>query len=157
MTTGRAKTSEPVSAADYLDELVGEDTGKDSKAGRPAKQVPLDQLYALLASGIEEPIDGRTPHYCLTTEQRREYNRQKKAESRARIAAERKQGEFGDDQRTVRMLLSDIAIRILADGGPGRDAVMAGLAEAYAGKPGVPLKIESNARRGRLKPKLLQS
>lgn len=91
----------------------------------------------------------------LDTEERREYFRLKRRESRAKHRAAVAAGSLPPTQGNVRAALADAALMLLATDGPGADQIRAVLANAFSARPGVPLTIEQRARAGKLRPKLV--
>lgn len=90
----------------------------------------------------------------MTTEQRREYDRRKRAESRARAKRAAAEGAIKPSLPAVRDALADAAIMLLAVDGPGATEIRNILAKVFAARPGVVLQVSADARRGKLRPKL---
>jgi hypothetical protein len=82
-----------------------------------------------------------------------------KAEVRRRNYAKRTSmkasGSLPFDEATVRDALADAALMLLAAGAPGSESVMTYLNKLYRDKQGVPTKVQSAAKYGKLKPKLI--
>ena len=90
----------------------------------------------------------------MTVEQRREYDRKRRAESRARAKQAAAEGALKPSLQNVRDALADAALMLLAVDGPGAEQIRNVLGQVFAARPGVVLKISADARRGKLKPKL---
>jgi len=90
----------------------------------------------------------------LTEEERRAYHAEANRKARARAKQNRETGDLRDTAAVTRSLLADAAIMILATGAPGADQIRSVLQTAYAGRPGIPLRIEQRCRSGRIRPKL---
>ncbi len=108
----------------------------------------LMQLYAILTRR-SEPKPGSFS--ALSTDGRRQYMREAKQRSRARIRAA---SDLVANRANVRDALADAALMILAIGAPGADQVREVLARAFPHMPGLPLTIGSQATSGALRPKL---
>jgi len=91
----------------------------------------------------------------LDEDARREYFRVARRRSRANAKAALTSGKPRSDTAIVRDALADAALMLLAVGGPGADQVRHVLATVFAARPGVPLKVEQQARSGKLRPKLI--
>lgn len=91
----------------------------------------------------------------LDADARREYFRVARRRSRANAKAAATSGKPKGDTATVRAALADAALMLLAVGGPGADQVRHVLGTVFAGRPGVPLKVEQQARSGKLRPVLI--
>lgn len=92
----------------------------------------------------------------MSPEQKRAYDAQKKAESRAKAAAEKKKGKVAFTGDNVREALADAAIMLLHSGGEGSKNIEAYLSNIFADKPAAVLNIKNQARKGKLKPRLVQ-
>lgn len=102
----------------------------------------------------DAPAEGYT---TMTDDERREYMRLRKAESRQRQREAQRQGELLPTKDSIRDALADAALMLLAVDGPGAGQIRAVLGRVFEARPGVVMKIEADARRGRLKPKLLKA
>lgn len=92
----------------------------------------------------------------MTPEQKRQYDAQKKAESRAKAAAEKKEGKVAFTGDNVREALADAALMLLHSGGEGSKNIEAYLSLLFADKPAAVLNIKNQARKGKIKPRLLK-
>lgn len=93
----------------------------------------------------------------MTDEQRRAYMRRKKAESRAAQAKAKAEGALKPTTENIRDALADAALMLLAVGGPGSAEIERVLAKVFAARPGVVITVTADARRGKLRPKLLKA
>jgi hypothetical protein len=92
----------------------------------------------------------------MTPDERREYHRQKDRESYARKRAAVESGDLEPKKGIVRDVLADAALMILATDAPGAEQIRKVLAAAFSQRPGVPMTVENDARRGKLKPKIVR-
>lgn len=90
----------------------------------------------------------------MTVEERREYDRKRRAESRARHKAAAAAGTPLPSKEVVRDALADAAIMLLAVDGPGAEQIRNVLGQVFEARPGVVLQVSADARRGKLRPKL---
>src|SRR5690606_19670463 len=88
----------------------------------------------------------------MTAEQRREYDRRKRAESRARHKAAAAAGAPMPSHDVIRDALADAALMLLAVDGPGAPEIRNVLGKVFEARPGVVLKVSADARRGKLRP-----
>ncbi len=110
------------------------------------------RLYdALAARNARKPTAVRD----LPQDQRRDYDRITRSRGRAREREAQSVGDIPATTANVRDALADAALMILATGAPGADQIRAVLEQVFATKPGVPLSVETKAKRGKLKPKLI--
>lgn len=93
----------------------------------------------------------------MTPDQRREYDRKRRAESRARAKQAAAEGAIKPSLPNVREALADAAIMLLAVDGPGAAEIRNVLGKVFEARPGVVLKVSADARRGKLRPKLLKA
>ncbi|MBP0439897.1 hypothetical protein [Tianweitania sediminis] len=93
----------------------------------------------------------------MTAEQRREYDRRKRSESRARHREAAAAGAPEASLGAVRDALADAAIMLLAVGGPGSEEIKRVLGKVFEARPGVVLKAATDAKRGKLRPKFLKA
>lgn len=114
-----------------------------------AKDKAMMKLYEHVRTG--KPV-GYTD---LTDDQRREYMAEKNRESRARQREATEKGEPLPTKANIRHALADAAIMLLATDGPGADQIRHVLTAAFPSKPGLLLKVEQQAKSGRLRPKLV--
>lgn len=91
----------------------------------------------------------------LTGDDRRSYWRDRQRERRARLRKAASSAAPLPSAANVRQALADAALMILAADAPGADAIRKVLADVFQARPGAPLSIETRARRGRLRPKLI--
>lgn len=91
----------------------------------------------------------------LPDDAKRAYYTGKRAENRAKAREAADEGRPKAHAGTIRDALADAALMILATGGPGADQVRHVLGQVFSARPGVPLKVERQARTGRLRPKLV--
>jgi hypothetical protein len=92
----------------------------------------------------------------MTVEQRREYDRIKRRESRAAQKKAKADGAIKPTAEHVRDALAHAALMLLAVDGPGSQQVQAVLGKVFAARPGVVLTVTAAAKRGKLKPKLFR-
>jgi len=111
----------------------------------------LLQLHNALAS--KRPAG----YTAMTPEERREYHRLKERESYERRKKAIETGDLEPKKSIVRDVLADAALIILATDAPGVEQIRTVLAKAFASRPGVPMTVESDARRGKLRPKIVRS
>lgn len=114
-----------------------------------------DQLAQLYAA-IKEKREATPTIRELPADERRRYNADAVAEHRKRQREAILAGSPEPTNANVRTALADAAIAILATDGLGAEEIRRVLASVFDGKAGVPLTVSSNARSGRLKPKLLK-
>lgn len=92
----------------------------------------------------------------MSPEERRAYDAQKKAASRAKAAEQKKEGKVAFTGDNVREALADAALMLLAAGGEGSKNIEAYLSKVFADKPAAVLNIKNQARKGKIKPRLLK-
>jgi len=92
----------------------------------------------------------------MSVEQRRVYDRTKRAESRAAQKQAREDGAIKPALPNVRDALADAAIMLLAVDGPGAEQIRNVLGQVFSARIGVVLSISRDAKKGKLKPKLLR-
>lgn len=112
-----------------------------------------DDLLIRLHDALRSKAGG---YSSMTEEERRAYHRAKDRESYARKKAALETGDLEPKKGVVRDVLADAAIMILATDGPGAAQIRAVLSKAFASRPGVPMTVESDIKRGRLKPKIVR-
>ena len=93
----------------------------------------------------------------MSDEEHRAYKAKLQAERRAKLKADKENGQLAFDAETTRDALADAAIAILASGAPGADQIRAYLSAVFVGKAGVPMTVTARARSGELKTKLPRS
>jgi len=103
---------------------------------------------------VDAPVPGPR---AMSREQRREYDRRKKAESRARLRKAMWFGDIPPHAHNVTQALADAAVMVLRDGGAGAEAVREALKLAFARYPGTVEKIEADIAAGRLGPKVAKT
>lgn len=91
---------------------------------------------------------------AMSPEEKAAYHREANRAARAKAAAAKASGDLEPTPVVVRTLLADAALIILATGGPGSSEIRSVLTRAFPTKAGVPMTVETQARTGRLKPKL---
>lgn len=91
----------------------------------------------------------------LDADQRRKYFAEASRKSRAKVKGSRASGSPVPTAANIDMALRDAALMILATDAPGAEQVRAALAKAFHTRPGVPLMIETKAKGGKLRPKLI--
>lgn len=120
---------------------------------------PISAMDRALLELHQKLRDRRAPEAgaftTLDQDARREYFRIARRRSRANAKAAASSGRPKADTATVRAALADAALMLLAVGGPGADQVRHVLATVFAERPGVPLKVEQQARSGKLRPVLI--
>jgi hypothetical protein len=100
------------------------------------------------------PADGSFT--ALDAAGRREYFRVARRRARARAASAKSAGALEPNTANVRDALADAALMMLATDADGAGHIRTVLAKIFAERPGVPFSVETKARQGKLKPKLLQ-
>jgi len=110
-----------------------------------------DALADLLKQLIRQP--GKIE--AMSDDERRAYNAQAARATRARKKETRSTGQGKPTKDITRDLLADIAIMILASDAPGSETIMSGLETYFRERVGFPMKIKSDCRRGKLRPKLI--
>lgn len=118
------------------------------------RDAALMELYRRLA-GRNAPKPGSFS--ALDGDGRREYFTQARRRSRARARQALEAGAIEPNTANIRDALADAALMMLATDAPGADHVRAVLAAVFAARPGVPMTIETRARRGKLKPRLMRA
>lgn len=93
----------------------------------------------------------------LSEDERREYKRRHKAESRAAQKAAAAAGSPMPTADAIREALADVALRMLARDAVGADVIRQGLAECFPGRAAVPATVTRKAKSGQLKPRLLKA
>lgn len=89
----------------------------------------------------------------LSDEEKKAYNRKRKAESRARARVELKEGKAPLTEAFAKELLADAAMLILATDAPGSKQIRTYLEGAYGDKGGATINLLSKIKRGKMKPK----
>ncbi|MPR07809.1 hypothetical protein [Microvirga tunisiensis] len=118
----------------------------ESDAGR------LMQLYKVLAT------KGGTEGKALadmTEEELRRYKTESKRRSRERQRLAAKCGSPEPTTDNVRNALADAALMILAANAPGSAEIKKILSMVFAGRPGVPGKVQADACKGKIKPRMI--
>lgn len=92
----------------------------------------------------------------LPVEERREYQRQKKAEQRAKRKAALESGSPVASADTIREALADAALAILSTDAPGSEQIRSVLNRVFPDRPSVAVTVSAKAKSGKLKPKLLK-
>lgn len=108
----------------------------------------LLKLHGRIREASAASRDGFT---SMSGEKRAEYHHAANRASHAKARAARAGGDLEPTAAVVRDLLADAALMILATDAPGAAQVRTVLAAAFSAKPGIPLKVETLARSGRLK------
>ncbi|BCH12012.1 hypothetical protein MesoLj131c_62700 [Mesorhizobium sp. 131-3-5] len=88
----------------------------------------------------------------LDEDQKREYFRVARQRNRAKVRAA---PSVAATAANISQALADAALMILATGAPGADQVRKVLQTIFAQRPGVPIAVETKAKKGKLKPKLI--
>ena len=114
--------------------------------------MPSLRRYDIAAKAVADPETIAD----ITDGQRREYMRRKKAESRARQKKAAADGAVRPTTGAVRDALADAALMLLAVDGPGAYEIRNVLAKVFSARPGVVMKVTADAKRRKLKPKLLK-
>lgn len=123
----------------------------DDQTKQAAADAALMMLYERLRKG-----NAGSPT-SMTRDERRAYDRGKKAESRARLKQALREGDTPPTADNIRQALADAACMILAAGGPGAEQVRKALELAFRARPGVPLQVERDCRNGRIRPVLART
>ncbi|MES0071856.1 hypothetical protein [Mesorhizobium sp. M0058] len=113
------------------------------------RDVALMKLHDMLAARGAPKAGSFT---SLDENQKREYFRVAKQRSRMN---ERAAIAIPATSGNIRQALADAALMILATGAPGADQVRKVLETIFAQRPGVPMSIETRAKRGKMRPKLI--
>jgi hypothetical protein len=109
----------------------------------------LMKLYKVLTSQGGKALADMTP------DELRAYKTESKRRSRERQRLAAKQGSPEPTTDNVRQALADAALMILASNANGTAEIKKVLSVAFAGRTGVPGKVQADAREGRLKPRML--
>ncbi len=128
--------------------MHGADLDK-SKTTIDPRDVALMKLHDMLAARNAPKAGSFT---SLDENQKREYFKLSRRRSRAKMRAA---VSVAATAANINQALADAALMILATGAPGADHVRRVLETIFAKRPGVPLSVETNAKRGKLKPKLI--
>ncbi|MBZ9683279.1 hypothetical protein LB531_21715 [Mesorhizobium sp. CO1-1-2] len=88
----------------------------------------------------------------LDEDQKREYFRVARKRNRAKVRAA---PSVAATSANINQALADAALMILATGAPGADQVRKVLQTIFVQRPGVPIAVETKAKKGKLKPKLI--
>lgn len=88
----------------------------------------------------------------LDEDQKREYFRVARQRNRAKVRAA---PSVAATSANINQALADAALMILATGAPGADQVRKVLQTIFVQRPGVPIAVETKAKKGKLKPKLI--
>jgi hypothetical protein len=94
---------------------------------------------------------------AMSEEERRAYNAQAAREARARRKETRQTGDGKPTVAITRDLLADIAIAMLSNESAGSREIMEALRDHFADRTGFPIKIRADAKKGKLKPKVLKT
>jgi hypothetical protein len=113
------------------------------------RDAALVKLYELL-SAKNAPKSGSFT--SLDQDQKREYFKLSRRRSRAKVRAA---ASIPGTAANIDQALRDAALMILATGAPGAEQIRAVLAQVFADRPGVPMSVETKAKRGKLKTKLI--
>lgn len=92
----------------------------------------------------------------LPPDEKRRYMAEAKRRQRERERAAREKGDVPVTAAAVDAALRDAALMLLATGGPGAKEIRNALGRAFPGKPGVAMSVETKARAGRLRPKMIK-
>lgn len=120
-----------------------------SKTTIDPRDVALMNLHDLLAAR-NAPKPGSFT--SLDQDQKREYFKLSRRRSRAKVRAA---ASIPATAANIDQALRDAALMILATGAPGAEQIRAVLAQVFADRPGVPMSVETKAKRGKLKTKLI--
>jgi hypothetical protein len=123
-----------------------------SAGSRILAEMVLGERYDALAAVAKRKPTIRD----LPPEERKRYQAEAVAKHRAKVKAQKADGNPEPTGDAVREALADAALMLLAVGGPGADQVRAYLDRAFPGRPGVAMTVTSRARSGQLKPKSLK-
>lgn len=115
------------------------------------KDAALMELYQKLVE--REP--SKPTVRDMTVEERREYMRQKKQQSRDAVRSRLRQGKLPGTNESMRRALADAAISILEKNGPGADRIREVIRCIFISTPGTALRIEQGIKNGSFKRKLL--
>jgi len=113
-----------------------------------------DTLLLKLHDRLRERDAASRGYTAMSPEDRAEYHRLANRAARAKRKAAQDSGDLEPTPAVIRTLLADAAIMILATDGPGASEIRKVLTRAFPGKAGVPMTVETQARTGRLRPKL---
>jgi hypothetical protein len=120
-----------------------------SKSKQDAQDEALMKLHDLLAAKNAGSFGN------LDADQRRKYFAEASRKSRAKVRSAEASGAPAATSGVVRDVLADAAIMILATDAPGAEHIRAVLSSYYSKRPGVPLMIETKAKGGKLRTKLI--
>jgi hypothetical protein len=120
-----------------------------SKSKHDAQDEALMKLHDLLKAKNAGSFGNLSP------EKRREYFAAASRKSRAKVRSAAESGAPPPTTAIIREALADAALMILATEAPGADQVRAVLGRIFSSKPGVPLSIETKAKGGKLRTKLI--
>lgn len=113
------------------------------------RDAALMKLYGLLTAR-NAPKEGSFT--SLDEDGKREYFKLARRRSRAN---ERAAPSVPATAANINQALADAALMILATDAPGADQVRKVLETIFAQRPGVPMSVETKAKKGKLKPKLI--
>lgn len=112
----------------------------------------INRLYQAIATKAAE----REPTFReKSIEDRRAYLREAARKYRAKGKKAAESGRLEARSETIREVLADAALILLASGASGADAVEKLLGIAFAGRPGIPSTVRAKARAGAIKPRIL--
>ena len=109
------------------------------------------ELETLLKQVIRQP--GKIE--AMSAEERRAYNAEAARASRQRKRETRATGVGKPTTDITRDILADIAIMMLASEAHGVDTIMSALKTHFGSRVGFPVKVKSDCRRGKLRPKII--
>lgn len=122
------------------------------KTQRMSPDEALLSLYRHIAAK-NAPAEGSFA--TLSPEERRAYFRDAKRRSRGRDRQAAAKGAPIASVANIRAALADAALMILATDGDGAELVREVLAGVFAARPGVAFSVQSRARQGKLRPKIV--
>lgn len=139
---------------------AAEQTGTYSQAEIGRVQMTIADRDAALMELYRRLVEHGAPKpgsfSALDDAGRRAYFTEARRRNRARERKAQDAGAIEPNLANIRDALADAALMMLATDAPGADHVRAVLAQVFAARPGAPMTIETRARRGKLKPKLLR-
>lgn len=120
-----------------------------SKSKQNAQDEALMKLHDLLKARNAGSFGN------LDADQRRKYFAEASRKSRAKVRNGERNGAPPATTAVIRDALADAALMILATEAPGADQVRAVLGRIFEKRPGAPLMIETKAKGGKLRTKLI--
>lgn len=118
------------------------------------KIVDEGKLLALYQALVDRGAPKPGSFSSLDADGRRAYFSTARRKNRAREKQAKEAGSLPATTANIRDVLADAALMMLATGSPGTEQILTVLASAFASRPGIPVKVETMARNGKMKPKI---